>query len=106
METDNFIGKAIFAVVRQMQKIVFARRAILRMVSGEQQGQAHAEQGMSLVLWDMFTGSAPYREIFLRTLHPTFWTRFLWELLVSFWPLARDGSKTKIADTESATFVP
>jgi hypothetical protein len=24
-----------------------------------------AERGMSLVMWDMFTGSAPYKEVFL-----------------------------------------
>jgi len=35
---------------------------------------------MSQVLWDMFTGRAPYREIFLRTLHPRFLARFSWEL--------------------------
>ncbi|MFZ1059838.1 MAG: hypothetical protein WAP47_11695 [Candidatus Rokuibacteriota bacterium] len=34
---------------------------------------------MSIVLWDMFTGSAPYREIFFRTLDPRFLGRFLWE---------------------------
>jgi len=97
METDNFIGKAIFSVVRHMQKRAFARRAILHMVSGEQQGQASPEQGMSLVLWDMFTGSAPYREIFLRMLHPTFWVRFLWELLVSLWVFNKARFTTQIS---------
>jgi CRP-like cAMP-binding protein len=32
---------------------------------------------MSTVLWDMFTGSAPYREVFLRTLHPMFLFRLV-----------------------------
>jgi flavin-dependent dehydrogenase len=91
METDNFIGKVIFAVVRQIQKRQFARRAILRMVSSEQQGKADAARGMSLVMWDVFTGSAPYREVFLRTLRPAFWTRFLWELAASLWHGLRGG---------------
>ena len=38
---------------------------------------------MSHVLWDTFTGSAPYREIFLRTLHPAFLGRLVVELAAS-----------------------
>lgn len=34
---------------------------------------------MSTVLWDMFTGSAPYRDVFYRTLDPRFLGRFMWE---------------------------
>jgi hypothetical protein len=30
-------------------------------------------------LWDMFTGSAPYREIFLRTLSPRFIGSLAWQ---------------------------
>lgn len=106
METDNFIGKVIFAVVRQIQRRGFARRAVLRMVSREQQGIASPEQGMSLVMWDMFTGSAPYREVFLRTLHPAFWTRLIRELLVSLWPAKGDRTTTENADKEPATSPP
>lgn len=102
LETDNLIGKVIFTVIRQIQKRGFARRAVLRMVSREQQGQVYPERGMSLVLWDIFTGSAPYREVFLRTLHPAYWTRFLRNLLGSLWPLARDGPPTKILEAEAA----
>jgi len=106
METDNFIGKVIFAVVRQMQKRTFARRAVLSLVSREQQGLANPERGMSLVLWDMFTGSAPYSEVFLRTFRPVFWTRLLRELLVSFWPQKRVSPTTQITDQEPATSTP
>jgi hypothetical protein len=31
------------------------------------------------VLWDMFTGSAPYRDTFFRTLDPRFFGRLAWE---------------------------
>jgi hypothetical protein len=48
-----------------------------------EQKKEGAHRPMSTVLWDMFTGSAPYREIFLRTLHPAFWLRLIKELAVS-----------------------
>jgi hypothetical protein len=47
------------------------------MVSNEQEAGPD-RRPMSMVLWDTFTGSAPYREIFTRTLHPRFWLPFLW----------------------------
>jgi flavin-dependent dehydrogenase len=83
METDNTIGKVLFAVVRETQKRRFARRAVLSMISGEQRNGAVADRSMSMVMWDMLTGSAAYREILLRTLHPAFWSRLLRELGVS-----------------------
>jgi hypothetical protein len=42
--------------------------------------------GMSTVLWDMFTGSAPYREILMRALLPSFWLRFGGDLIASLLP--------------------
>lgn len=72
------------------------RRAILRMVAAEQAGKASAVSGMSMVLWDMFTGSASYRDIFLRTLHPVFWTRLLWNIVVSLFTFDQgDQSKAE-----------
>lgn len=100
MESDNRIGKVIFAIVRHIQKRTFARHAILRMVTREQQAQASAEPSMSLVLWDMFTGSALYSEIFLRTLHPAFWIRFLHHLLVSLWLRDTDEPHAAVLDAE------
>jgi hypothetical protein len=52
------------------------------MAAGEQQKQG-GHRRMSIVLWDTFTGSAPYREIFLRILHPAFLARFVWNIAVS-----------------------
>jgi flavin-dependent dehydrogenase len=82
IERDNAIGKVTFAITRQIQKRAFARRALLNITAKEQNGNGRAKD-MSQVLWDMFTGSAPYREIFLRTLHPRFLARFSWELASS-----------------------
>ena len=75
---------------------------MLRIVSGEQRNGAVTERSMSMVMWDMFTGKAPYRSIFGRTLHPAFWLRFLWELAVSIWPRGKDNTKTRTLDTEAA----
>ncbi len=86
--TDNVLGKVTFAFTRQIQKSRFARRGMLRMVAGEQQ-QEGGRRGMSTVLWDLFTGSAPYREVLLRMLRPSFLGRFLREIVVGLWPLRR-----------------
>lgn len=83
MEFDNRIGKLFFRIIGQIQKTQFAKRAVLRMVSNEQQGKANAERGMSMLIWDMLTGGAPYKEALLRALHPVFWSRFLWNVVVS-----------------------
>jgi len=81
--TDNQYGRVVFWVTRLIQQLKFLRRGVLRTVSFEQR-QADGARRMSTVLWDTFTGSAPYREVFMRTLHPAFWTRFLWEIGVGF----------------------
>ena len=83
IEIDNTIGKVLFTIVRQIQKRKFARRAVLQMVLSEQHRGVVGDRNMSMVMWDMLTGSAPYRKILLRTLHPAFWMRLLRHLLVS-----------------------
>jgi len=94
ISTDNTIGKAIFSVTRQIQKSRLARRAVLRMCESEQ-GQEGRHRRMSMVLWDMFTGSAPYRDILMRALHPAFLLRFLWGLASSAGPVSGDGRPEK-----------
>jgi flavin-dependent dehydrogenase len=79
---DNAIGKTTFAASRMLQHMRFARRAVLRMTRREQTLDG-SRRDMSQVLWDMFTGSAPYQEILSRTLRPRFLTRLGWELLTS-----------------------
>jgi flavin-dependent dehydrogenase len=80
LSTDNHIGEIVFAITRQIQARKYLRRGLRRMVSGEQR-KAGNERRMSMVLWDTFTGSAPYRSVFLRSLHPSFWGRFLWDIV-------------------------
>ncbi len=82
IDNDNRIGKAIFAWTRLIQKQPHDIRGILRMVSCEQREKG-ATPRMSMVLWDLFTGSAPYREIILRALHPAFLGGLLWNVLAA-----------------------
>lgn len=76
---DNDIGRFVFAVTRQIRKHRFARRGLWRMVSKEQRVSGLPPR-LSTVLWDTFTGSAPYSSVLRRTLNPAFLGRFLWEL--------------------------
>jgi flavin-dependent dehydrogenase len=82
IRNDNAIGKLSFAVTRQFQRRRIARRALLGMTAREQRGEYRAKD-MSQVMWDMFTGSAPYREVVARTLHPRFLARLSWEFVRS-----------------------
>lgn len=89
---DNRVGKFVFAVTRCIQKNAYARHALWRMVSQEQRFEG-GRRRLSMVLWDTFTGSAPYRNVLFRTLHPLFLARFLWNLVLAIRP--RDGLKRK-----------
>lgn len=89
---DNFIGRVIFAITRQIRKRRFARAALMCMVTREQKKRG-GRRRMSMVMWDTFTGSAPYKAIFLRTLHPFFVLRFCWACIVSLFSRGELGRK-------------
>ncbi len=82
MESDNRIGKLLFSIIGQIERFRFGRRAVLRLVRDEQ-SRVNDQRWMSTILWDLFTGSASYREIFWRCVHPGFWIRLLGSLAVS-----------------------
>jgi flavin-dependent dehydrogenase len=82
IEFDNAIGKFIFFITRTQQSISLTRRAILHMVQREQHG-TEIPRRMSSVMWDLFTGSASYADIFRRTLHPAFLGRLFWEFIIA-----------------------
>ena len=62
-----------------------SRRAVYRMTLREQANDGRGRH-MSEVLWNMFTGSAPYREILLRSMHPAFLGGLAWNLGATMWP--------------------
>ncbi len=80
--TDNQYGRIIFQVTKLIQKSRLLRKGVLRMVRREQK-RPDRPQRMSGVLWDTFTGSSPYKDVFLRTLDPRFFLVFLVDILVA-----------------------
>jgi len=82
--TDNRYGHVIFAFMGIFRRSRFARKVVLRMAASEQ-GRKKGRH-MSGTLWNMFTGSAPYREVFFRTLHPGFVLGLIWNTLASLRP--------------------
>jgi flavin-dependent dehydrogenase len=87
---DNSIGKIVFWITGLIQSLRFSRRALLRMTAIEQRGET-VPRHISTILWDVFTGSAPYKEIFVRALHPGFLLRLAWNLVLAVLPF---GPKT------------
>ena len=87
---DNKVGKFVFSVASLVQKARFARRGVLRMTALEQQRPGSARR-MSGVLWDLFSGSASYTNVFLRTLHPAYIGSLVWNLVAGNLPGARAG---------------
>jgi flavin-dependent dehydrogenase len=88
---DNAVGRVVFFIAGMQRKRHRDCRGILRMVRLEQELPG-VQRRMSSVLWDVFTGSAPYTNVFLRTLHPAFWGRLLREILLELpgsWRTAR-----------------
>ncbi len=89
IERDNTLGRLVFFVTRLIQRRTYARRALWRMVAHEQlDGNT---QHMSQVLWDTFTGSAPYKSVLLRTLNPGFLAKLAWNVAHSL----RFGQNTR-----------
>jgi len=88
---DNRFGTLVFAIVNVMKKMQFLTSGVLRMAKKEQTKQGK-QRRMSMVLWDVFTGSANYRDVFLRTLHPAFLSSFMWQASIGAL-LAKSGNR-------------
>jgi flavin-dependent dehydrogenase len=73
IRSDNRVGEFAFSLTRLAQRMRVLRRVILALTADEQvRGRRHR---LSAVLWDMFSGSAPYTDIFRRMLHPAILAR-------------------------------
>lgn len=79
---DNQFGRIIFLVTMLIQRVRVIRKGVLRMVRREQRN-LERPQRMSGILWDTFTGSAPYKDVFLRTLNPLFFLVFLADIVTA-----------------------
>jgi hypothetical protein len=80
LEKDNRIGRLIFTTSILFRKLRFLREAMLRTTRKEQDSSSD-RMIMSMMLWDIFTGSAPYRDVLARSLSPRFALRFMGEVL-------------------------
>lgn len=80
IEWDNHVGRMIFAAVSQMRARRFTRHVVMQMILDEQ-GQPGPLRRISAIQWDMYTGSASYRSILWRMLHPA----LLWGLARGVW---------------------
>jgi flavin-dependent dehydrogenase len=74
---DNRIGFLLFAVIHFIHKVTPLTRGTMRMVIQEQSLPGHKRR-MSILMWNLFTGSAPYREVLIRSFDPRFWLKYLW----------------------------
>jgi flavin-dependent dehydrogenase len=87
---DNAIGKVIFGTTTLFKMSKVSRRGIMRMAAREQ-ANPDATRHMSSLLWNMFTGSAPYKEILRGTLHPGFLGHMALNLAAAVVPPSEDG---------------
>ena len=100
ISNDNKVGKFVFSIATLVQKAKFARRGVLRMTINEQQ-QADSARRMSTVLWDLFSGSASYTNVFLRTLHPAYIASLLWNLCAGNVRRPKTGKHRAVEGKES-----
>ena len=69
VEGDNSFGRLLFFGARQFKACRPLLRGLSMLVAREQTARG-AHQPISHVLWGLFTGSAPYRDIFVRAIDP------------------------------------
>lgn len=93
IDRDNGFGKVIFLVTGIIKKLRFARRAVLQMTAKEQTKKHNRR--MSVILWDMFTGSAPYKDIFIRTINPLYLAGMIWNILLALWPFNNEPMEAR-----------
>jgi flavin-dependent dehydrogenase len=74
--TDNRVGGLAFILTRVAQRVRPVRRLILHETTHEQADPGRRKR-LSSILWDMFSGSAPYTDIFRRMFSPALVVRFI-----------------------------
>jgi flavin-dependent dehydrogenase len=71
LNRDNLFGQFLFAANHLMSIVSPISRSYFNIVQREQKN-LQKNTPYSDILWDMFTGSRFYKDIFLRALHPSF----------------------------------
>lgn len=80
LNVDNAVGKVIFFVSTIIQQSSYLKKVLFQIIVKEQKKE-RGRREMSLLLWDTFTGSAPYKSIFMRSLNPLMLIQLMWNLL-------------------------
>jgi flavin-dependent dehydrogenase len=106
IQRDNAIGRALFSCSEQQKRRV-AQRAMLRTVQREQR-LPPSRRLMSSVLWDMFTGTAPYSDILRRLLDLRIWGQLLSDTAAATFaeltcPRTASSSPSEAVSTPAAT---
>ncbi len=92
---DNKVGKIIFWITGLIQRWKFTKRGVFRGVIKEQ-GKKPKAQRISSILWDTFTGSAPYRMIFKRCFNPLFLISIIQEIALGILPFKKEYIKQNV----------
>jgi hypothetical protein len=95
LETDNRFGNLVFTIVSVIRRLPFMRKGIVNQVRREQAGPS-AHRGMSVMLWNTFTGSASYRDIFVDGLKPSRLAPLLMESARALLPAWRTTGPTRV----------
>jgi flavin-dependent dehydrogenase len=90
ISNDNRYGRIIYRVVDIIKKRPLLKHAVMRMAANEQKNRGK-QRRMSSVLWDMFTGSSSYHDVFFRCIHPGFWTRLFLNIITSIFVSPRSA---------------
>lgn len=75
---DNIYGRILFAIDKRISSLELVARSHLQVARAEKQG---SPEKLRWILWNMFTGNAPYQEIFWRSLDPLLQARLFWQVL-------------------------
>ncbi len=79
LDFDNAIGKFIFNVTTVIQKSSILKKGLFNTVLSEQ-SKVRYQRRLSAILWDTFTGSAPYADILQRGIDPRLTLSFMMNL--------------------------
>jgi flavin-dependent dehydrogenase len=79
---DNIYGRIVFRVTRIIRRVRFIRHGVINTLIKEQKNEDRIPY-LGMVLWDTFTGSAPYRDVVFRSLHPTGFFRLVGNVILS-----------------------
>jgi flavin-dependent dehydrogenase len=85
IRNDNRIGAVLFGLTGLFKRARYLRRIMFNMARREQANRKKRPH-MSTLLWNMFTGSAPYTEICRAALHPGFAGNMLVNMMSSLVP--------------------